>query len=227
WICAGPDRQDRGAQGHDRGLGGDGGDRLFLDDGRVLLGRGEPRGPVHGLEPVGGARAGGLPLAAGAQRRVLRPLGRGGAPRGDPGPPHLRGRHVDHPRQPSPRDPAHGRVLRGFPCGPRLRGRTARALAGRMTMKLPALFLSHGAPTLAVEETNETRAWAALAKELPSPREILAVSAHWDTATPEVSAAARPETIHDFNGFPRALYEQRYDAPGAPGLAEAAAKLLA
>jgi len=96
-----------------------------------------------------------------------------------------------------------------------------------MTMRLPALFLSHGAPTLAVEETDETRAWAALAKELPSPREILAVSAHWDTPAPAVSAAARPRTIHDFNGFPRALYEARYDAPGAPDLAQAAAKLLA
>ena len=96
-----------------------------------------------------------------------------------------------------------------------------------MTMRLPALFLSHGAPTLAVEETDETRAWAALAKELPSPREILAVSAHWDTPAPAVSAAARPRTIHDFNGFPRALYEARYDAPGAPDLAQTAAKLLA
>ena len=94
-------------------------------------------------------------------------------------------------------------------------------------MSLPALFLSHGAPTLAVEETAETRAWAELGRELPKPRAILAVSAHWDTDTPAVSGAAKPETIHDFSGFPRALYEQRYPAPGAPELAELAARTLA
>jgi 4,5-DOPA dioxygenase extradiol len=61
---------------------------------------------------------------------------------------------------------------------------------------------------------------------LPRPREILAVSAHWDTDTPRVSTAAQPATIHDFSGFPKALYEQRYPAPGAPQLAARVAKLL-
>ena len=93
-------------------------------------------------------------------------------------------------------------------------------------MKIPAVFISHGAPTLAVEEGHETRAWAKLAAELPRPRQILAVSAHWDTRDPEVSAAPRMETIHDFNGFPRALYEQKYPAPGAPDLAQRTAKLV-
>jgi 4,5-DOPA dioxygenase extradiol len=93
-------------------------------------------------------------------------------------------------------------------------------------MKLPALFLSHGAPTLAVEQTGQTRAWAQLAGELPRPAAILAISAHWDTETPAASAATRPHTIHDFSGFPRELYEVRYPAPGAPQLAERAAKLL-
>jgi len=95
-----------------------------------------------------------------------------------------------------------------------------------MTMKMPALFLSHGAPTLAVQETHETRAWAALARELPRPREILVVSAHWDTDAPTVSAAPQPATIHDFYGFPRELYQQRYGASGAPALGERVAKLL-
>ena len=93
-------------------------------------------------------------------------------------------------------------------------------------MKIPAVFLSHGAPTLAVEEGHETRAWAELGKKLPRPRSILAVSAHWDTRDPEVSAAAQMQTIHDFNGFPRALYEQRYPARGAPELAQRTAALL-
>jgi 4,5-DOPA dioxygenase extradiol len=93
-------------------------------------------------------------------------------------------------------------------------------------MRFPAVFLSHGAPTIALEDVSETRAWAALADELPRPREILCISAHWDTAQPAVSTTARPETIHDFFGFPPQLYEVRYPAPGAPALAERVATRL-
>jgi 4,5-DOPA dioxygenase extradiol len=92
--------------------------------------------------------------------------------------------------------------------------------------RLPAVFLSHGAPTLAVEDVSDTQAWAALARELPRPREILVVSAHWDTDEPAVGGVERPETIHDFFGFPNELYQQRYPAPGAPALAEKTAKRL-
>jgi 4,5-DOPA dioxygenase extradiol len=87
-------------------------------------------------------------------------------------------------------------------------------------MRFPAVFLSHGAPTLAVEDGGDTRAWAGLAAELPRPREILVISAHWDTPGPVVSSTERPETIHDFFGFPRELYSQRYPAPGAAALAQ-------
>jgi len=93
-------------------------------------------------------------------------------------------------------------------------------------MRFPTVFVSHGAPTIAVEDVSETRAWAALAKELPRPREILVISAHWDTPEPSVSKVAQPETIHDFYGFPPQLYEVRYPAPGAPALAERVAKQL-
>ncbi|HET7728722.1 MAG TPA: class III extradiol ring-cleavage dioxygenase [Usitatibacter sp.] len=93
-------------------------------------------------------------------------------------------------------------------------------------MTLPSIFLSHGAPTLAAERNAQTDAWAALARELPRPSAILAVSAHWETAAPAVSAASQPATIHDFHGFPPALYQIRYASPGAPDLAERIGALL-
>lgn len=90
----------------------------------------------------------------------------------------------------------------------------------------PALFISHGAPTLALE-TGQTRDFLArLGAGLTRPRAILVVSAHWETAAPAVSTATQPETIHDFYGFPQALYEMRYPAPGAPEVARQAAQLL-
>ena len=91
---------------------------------------------------------------------------------------------------------------------------------------LPALFISHGAPTLPLEDSPARHFIEGLGRELPRPRAILAVSAHWETAAPAVSTAERPETIHDFHGFPQALYELRYPAPGAPELARRAVELL-
>lgn len=93
-------------------------------------------------------------------------------------------------------------------------------------MPLPALFLSHGAPTLALEDNAVTRGWADLGRTL-APRAIVAVSAHWDTPSPAVTTAARLATIHDFRGFPRPLYDIRYEPPGDAALAERVTVLLA
>ncbi|MBI1206598.1 MAG: dioxygenase [Azospirillum sp.] len=95
-----------------------------------------------------------------------------------------------------------------------------------MTKRWPTLFLSHGAPTLAVEDSPAHRFLSSLGRELGRPQAILVVSAHWQASRPSVSLAARPETIHDFGGFDRALYDLRYPAPGAPGVAVRVAELL-
>ncbi|MBI3517586.1 MAG: dioxygenase, partial [Proteobacteria bacterium] len=91
---------------------------------------------------------------------------------------------------------------------------------------LPALFVSHGSPMMALEDGRARRFLASYAGELPRPRAILVASAHWETAAPRLTASAAPPTIHDFGGFPEALYRMRYPAPGEPALAERAADLL-
>lgn len=92
--------------------------------------------------------------------------------------------------------------------------------------RLPSLYLSHGAPTLPIDPALPSGAFTHLAAELPRPRAVLMLSAHWGTQRPVASIAAHPETIHDFYGFPQALYDIRYPAPGAPDVAERAAGLL-
>ena len=92
--------------------------------------------------------------------------------------------------------------------------------------RLPTLFLSHGSPMHALDAGGAGRAWQAIAASLPRPHAVLIVSAHWETSLPMLTGAARLQTLHDFRGFPAPLYQLRYDAPGAPELADAAAGLL-
>ena len=91
---------------------------------------------------------------------------------------------------------------------------------------MPSLFVSHGAPTIALDISDAHRFLEKMAESVPTPRAILVVSAHWETETPHVSITDAPETIHDFYGFPKPLYELRYPAPGAPDLAATTAALL-
>lgn len=92
---------------------------------------------------------------------------------------------------------------------------------------LPSLFVPHGAPTFALNPVAAGIDLADASAALPRrPRAIVVASAHWETARPTVGAAAQPATVHDFWGFPEPLYDIRYPAPGAPDVAEQAARLL-
>ena len=92
--------------------------------------------------------------------------------------------------------------------------------------QIPVLFISHGAPDLPLRPSATRDFLMRLGQQLEKPTAILVISAHWNTTDPIVSAAAQPETIHDFSGFQSALYRLNYPAPGAPLLAQQIDRLL-
>jgi 4,5-DOPA dioxygenase extradiol len=90
----------------------------------------------------------------------------------------------------------------------------------------PAVFIGHGSPMYALEPNRHTDAWAALGKRLHKPDAILLISAHWLTRGVWLTAMPQPKTIHDFGGFPEALFQIQYPAPGSPALAQRVQSLL-
>lgn len=95
-----------------------------------------------------------------------------------------------------------------------------------MTKTMPVIFLGHGNPMNALQINDYTKAWAHIGTEIPRPKAVLSISAHWYIPQTAVTAMSAPRTIHDFGGFPQDLYNITYPAPGDPALANRIRALL-
>jgi 4,5-DOPA dioxygenase extradiol len=95
-----------------------------------------------------------------------------------------------------------------------------------MNTLMPALFIGHGSPMNAIEDNAFRRSWQQLGLALPRPKAILCISAHWETSGVAITGSRSPNTIHDFYGFPKSLFNVQYPAPGNPELAKQIAELL-
>jgi 4,5-DOPA dioxygenase extradiol len=94
------------------------------------------------------------------------------------------------------------------------------ASSGKESQTMPVIFAGHGSPMNAIENNEFSRSWSAIGKQIPKPGMILSVSAHWETRGTYVTGMEKPQTIHDFGGFPQALFDMEYPAPGNSHMAK-------